>query len=49
MKKKYRFADLSREDKEFHEMILFEEVDSQVWFTVAISTMIGDELLVVLQ
>ncbi|HTY60290.1 MAG TPA: hypothetical protein VMF59_15815 [Bacteroidota bacterium] len=44
MKIQYRFAKLSRDERELLEMVLLEEMDMQRWFTVAYSTSIGREL-----
>ena len=45
MKIQYRFARLSRDERELLEMVLLEEMDMQRWFTVAYSTGMGRELL----
>jgi hypothetical protein len=44
MKIQYRFAKLSRDERELLEMVLLEEMDMQRWFTVAYSTGMGREL-----
>jgi hypothetical protein len=44
MKIQYRFAKLSRDERELLEMVLIEEMDMQRWFTVAYSTAFGREL-----
>jgi hypothetical protein len=44
MKIQYRFAKLSRDERELMEMVLIEEMDMQRWFTVAYSTAFGREL-----
>jgi hypothetical protein len=44
MKIQYRFAKLSRDERELLEMVLLEEMDMQRWFTVAYSTAFGREL-----
>ncbi len=46
---RYQFAELSKQDKEFHEMVLLEEVDMQSWYAVAYSTTLGKELFLSLQ
>ena len=42
---RYQFAELSKQDKEFHEMVLLEEVDMQRWYAVAYSTTLGEVFL----
>jgi hypothetical protein len=49
MKKQYRFAELSEEEKEYHEMLLLEEVDVQAWFAIAYSSIFSEELFVTVQ
>ena len=49
MKKQYRFAELSKEEKEYHEMILLEEIDLQAWYAIAYSSIFGEELFVAVQ
>jgi hypothetical protein len=49
MKKQYRFGELSKEEKEYHEMILLEEVDVQAWFAIAFSSIFDEELFVTVQ
>jgi hypothetical protein len=44
MKIQYRFAKLSRDQRELLEMVLLEEMDMQRWFTVAFSTAFGREV-----
>ena len=44
MRIQYRFAKLSRDERELLEMVLLEEMDMQHWFTVAWSMTIGREL-----
>jgi hypothetical protein len=44
MKIQYRFAKLSRDERELLEMVLLEEMDMQRWFTVAYSTTFCREL-----
>ncbi len=46
---RYQFAELSKQDKEFHEMVLLEEVDMQSWYAVAYSTILGQETFLALQ
>jgi hypothetical protein len=49
MKKQYRFSDLSQEEKEYHEMILLEEIDVQAWFAIAYSNIFNEEVFVAVQ
>jgi len=49
MKKQYRFFDLSQEEKEYHEMILLEEIDVQAWFAIAYSSIFSEEMFVTVQ
>ncbi len=49
MRKQYKFAELSKEEKEYHEMILLEEVDVQAWFAIAFSSIFDEELFVTVQ
>ena len=44
MKIQYRFAKLSKDQRELLEMVLLEEMDMQRWFTVAYCTAFGREL-----
>ncbi len=46
---RYQFAELSKQDKEFHEMVLLEEVDMQSWYAVAYITTFGEEVFLPLQ
>ena len=49
MKMNYYFAQLSRHEREFLEMVLLEEIDNQRWFSVAYSSIFGEELILTLQ
>lgn len=49
MKKQYRFLELSREEKEYHEMILMEEIDLQAWYAITYSTVFGEEVFMTVQ
>ena len=44
MKIQYRFAKLSRDERELLEMVLLEEMDMQRWFTITYSAAFGKEL-----
>ena len=46
---RHQFAELSKQDKEFHEMVLLEEIDIQTWYAVAYSTILGQETFLTLQ
>jgi len=45
----FYFADLSRYEREFLEMILLEEMEIQTWYAVAYSSIIGEEIFLTLQ
>ena len=49
MKIRYRFARLSKDERELLEMVLLEELDMQRWFTVACIPVFGRELILPLQ
>jgi len=49
MKKQYRFAELTQEEKEYHELILLEEIDLQAWYAIACSSIFGEEIFVAVQ
>lgn len=49
MRINYRFAQLSKTEREMLEMILMEEVDSQAWYVITFSRMLGGELFVTVQ
>ena len=49
MKKQYRFAELSKGEREFHEMILMEEVDNQAWYAIAYSSIFAEEIFLPVQ
>jgi hypothetical protein len=49
MKKKYQFADLSKDEKEYLEMILLEEIDIQSWYAITYSTIFGEEQILTVQ
>jgi hypothetical protein len=48
-KMKYQFAELSRTEREYLEMVLLEEMDMQTWFSVVYTDLIDGEVLVTLQ
>ncbi|MEW6512191.1 MAG: hypothetical protein AB1428_14665 [Bacteroidota bacterium] len=49
MKIQYRFARLSKDQREFLEMVLLEEMDLQRWYAVTYSTILGREVFLYLQ
>jgi hypothetical protein len=46
---RYQFAELSKQDREFNEMVLLEEIEMQTWYAVAYSTTFGEEVFLPLQ
>lgn len=49
MKRKYRFSELSKDEKEFLEMILLEEIDVQAWFSITYSSIFCEEIILAVQ
>ena len=49
MRIRYIFPRLTKEEKDFWEGVLLEEVDLQRWFAVASSRVFGGEILITLQ
>lgn len=49
MKRKYRFSELSKDEKEYLEMILLEEIDVQSWFSITYSSIVGEEVVLAIQ
>ncbi|MDH3253105.1 MAG: hypothetical protein OEM41_09960 [Ignavibacteria bacterium] len=49
MKKRYRFAQLSKDEKEYLEMVLMEEIEIQSWYFVAYISMFSEELIMTVQ
>jgi hypothetical protein len=49
MRIRYIFPRLSKEEKDFWEAILLEEVEMQRWFTVTSSRVLGGEIFLTLQ
>jgi len=49
MKRRYRFVELSQGEKEFHEMVLLEELDIQSWYSVVFSCILGGEIFLLKQ
>lgn len=49
MKMNYFFAQLSRQEREFLEMVLLEEMDNQRWYSVAFVSVFGEEIFLTLQ
>jgi hypothetical protein len=49
MKMQYRFAELSKGERELHEMILMEEIDVQAWYAITFSSIFGEEVFLTVQ
>ena len=49
MKKEYRFVALSKLEREYHELVLIEEVDIQAWYAITYCSIFGEEILVIVQ
>jgi len=49
MRIRYTFPRLSKEEKDFLEAVLLEEIDVQRWFAVASCRLLAGEIFVVLQ
>ena len=49
MKMQYRFVELSKGEREFHEMILMEEIDVQSWYAIAYSSIFSEEVFLTVQ
>lgn len=49
MRRKYRFSDLSKDEREYLEMILLEEIDVQRWYTITYCAIFGEELILGIQ
>jgi hypothetical protein len=49
MKKLYRFNELSKNEREFLEMILMEEIDVQAWYAITYSCVLSDEVFMCIQ
>ena len=49
MKIQYRFAKLSKDERELLQMVLMEEIDVQRWFAVAWCATVGAEIILPLQ
>lgn len=46
MKRRYRFPQLSEDEREFLEAVLLEEMDVQRWFAVRFCVLLNGEILV---
>ncbi len=44
-----RFSRLTREEREYLSYVLLEEMEMQAWFSVAVSDILGGEILLMLQ
>ncbi len=49
MKRRYYFGRLSKDEKEYLETILLEEMDIQSWFSVTYSRLFASEIILTLQ
>jgi hypothetical protein len=49
MKINYSFPRLSQVEREYLEMVLLEEIDMQVWYSVTYSRSLGAEIFLMLQ
>ena len=49
MKMQYRFAELSKDERELHEMILMEEIDVQAWYAITFSSIFAEEVFLTVQ
>ncbi len=49
MKKQYRFVELSKGEREYHEMILMEEIEVQAWYAITYSSIFGEEVFLTIQ
>jgi hypothetical protein len=49
MNTNFYFADLSRHEREFLEMLLLEEMEIQTWFAITYSRIVGEEIFLSLQ
>lgn len=49
MKMQYRFVELSKGEREFHEMILMEEIEVQSWYAITYSSLFGEEIFLTVQ
>jgi hypothetical protein len=49
MKKQYRFVELSRGEREYHEMILIEEIEIQAWYAITYSSIFAEEVFLAIQ
>ncbi len=49
MRIRYTFPRLTKEEKDFWEAVLLDEVERQRWFAVASSAVLGGEVILTLQ
>ncbi|HCV44255.1 MAG TPA: hypothetical protein DGH68_12275 [Bacteroidetes bacterium] len=49
MKKQYRFGELSKGEREYHEMILMEEIEVQSWYAITYSSIFSEEVFLTIQ
>jgi hypothetical protein len=49
MKKRRRFPYLSQKEREFHEVVLMEEINLQSWYTIVYSAIFNEEIILTTQ
>jgi len=49
VKKQYRFIELSKGEREYHEMILMEEIEVQAWYAITYSSIFAEEIFLTIQ
>ena len=49
MKKSYRFVQVSKNEQEFLEMVLMEEIDLQSWYAITHSIFLNEEIFMCIQ
>lgn len=49
MKKRYHFSELSKDEREYLEMILMEEIDIQAWYAITYSSIFAEEVFLTTQ
>ena len=46
---RYQFDELPKKEKEYHEMVLLEEIDLQAWYAIVYSQIFEEEIFVPVQ
>ena len=49
MTRRYRFVELPPHERELYEMVLLEEMDMQAWYAIRLSSLMDEEIFVILQ